>query len=518
MRFPAFTGWRWTLPGLVLGSGMALAFTPWLHRHAAALPGLMAMAMVVALVAVLSRAARPGQGGWLLWGFATAWFTGDTAWLYVSLHKFGGLPSWLAVLSIVLLSGALALYMATAGALWVRWRRGQWWGDAALFGALWCLAEVARALIFTGFPWASSGYAQVDTPLVALAPWLGVYGMGWVAATLSAALALAAVLRRGLVTACMLVLGVMLALQASQMGGAGQWARPVGAPLAVSLVQGNVPQNEKFEASFQIAAMGWHADAMLAQKSDLVMAPETVIPLLPEQLPDNFWPPLVRHFQQGQTAALFGVPLGSFKAGYTNSVVGISAGTVQQPGGFYRYNKHHLVPFGEFIPWGFRWFVDLMQMPLGDFTRGPANAPSFEVKGQWVAPNICYEDLFGEDLAARFTQGPTPPPTILANVSNLAWFGEDVIIFQHLQIARLRSLEFQRPSLRATNTGATVVIDHRGQVVAMQPPNTRGVLQATVQGTQGLTPFARWAGPMGLWPLIAGALALLLALVRRPVK
>lgn len=512
------SGGRWAWPGGVLGGLMALAFSPWVHGASPALPGLWSVGVVAALVALLSRAARPGQGGWLLWGFATAWFTGGTAWLYVSLHKFGGLPAWLAVASIVILSGALALYMAAAGALWVRWRRGQWWGDALLFGALWVLAEVARALIFTGFPWASSGYAHVDSPLVALVPWLGVYGLGWVAATCSAALALAAVLRRGLVLAAAGVLALVVGLQGAQWAGWGQWARPVGQPLSVSLVQGNVPQNEKFEASSQIRAMGWHAQAMVSQVSDLVMAPETVIPLLPEQLPGDFWSPLVQHFQQGRTAALFGVPLGSFKAGYTNSVVGISSGTVGLQGGYYRYNKHHLVPFGEFIPWGFRWFVDLMQMPLGDFSRGPANAPSFGVKGQWIAPNICYEDLFGEDLAARFTEGPTPPPTILANVSNLAWFGEEVIIHQHLQIARLRSLEFQRPSLRATNTGATVVIDHRGQVVALQPPNTRGVLQASVQGTQGLTPFARWAGPFGLWPLIAGALALLLVLIRRPVK
>jgi apolipoprotein N-acyltransferase len=163
---------------------------------------------------------------------------------------------------------------------------------------------------------------------------------------------------------------------------------------------------------------------------------------------------------------MLGLPLGSFKEGYTNSVAGLSGAAQSLPGGFYRYNKYHLVPFGEFIPWGFRWFVDMMHIPLGDFTRGLRQAPSFEVAGQWIAPNICYEDLFGEDLAARFVGGATPPPTIMANVSNLAWFGQDMIVFQHLQIARMRSLEFQRPTLRATNTGATVVIDHTGKVTA----------------------------------------------------
>jgi apolipoprotein N-acyltransferase len=282
----------------------------------------------------------------------------------------------------------------------------------------------------------------------------------------------------------------------------------------VTLIQGNVPQNEKFEATYQIEMLGWHAEQLMAAKGDLVMAPETVIPLLPADLPQGYWHRLRKHFHKGPTAGLFGLPLGSFAEGYTNSVAGISPYTLGQPGGFYRYNKHHLVPFGEFIPWGFKWFVRMMNMPLGDFSRGPVNAPSFEVAGQWIAPNICYEDLFGEDLAARFVSGSTLAPTILANVSNLAWFGKDVAIYQHLQIARLRSMEFQRPTLRATNTGATVVIDHQGQVVASQPPNTRGALVAQVQGTKGLTPFAVWAGGYGLWPLIVLAGAVVLGCAR----
>jgi apolipoprotein N-acyltransferase len=494
-------GWRWAALALLPGALMAWAFTPWADALGRWCPPAASALAMGLLVALLAKAERPGQGAWAAWGYSVAWITGGTIWLYVSLHQFGGLPGWLALSAIVALSAALSGYMALAGAAWVRWRRAAWWQSAVLFGALWLLAEVARALIFTGFPWAASGYAWVDSPVAALAPWLGVYGMGWAVATGLAALVLARSVAVGIALA-----GVLLAL--GWLGG-GQFAQPVGRPLSVTLIQGNVPQNEKFEATYQIAAMGWHAEQLLAAKGDLVMAPETVIPMLPADLPPGFWEKLLRHFQQGPTAALLGVPLGSFEQGYTNSVAGMSSGTVGQPGGFYRYNKYHLVPFGEFIPWGFHWFVRLMNMPLGDFSRGPVDAPSFEVAGQWVGPNICYEDLFGEDLAARFVRsGAEPPPTILANVSNLAWFGRDVAIFQHLQIARLRSMEFQRPTLRATNTGATVVIDHRGVVLASQPPNTRGVLKAQVQGMQGLTPFARWAGPWGVGPLVGVALAL----------
>jgi apolipoprotein N-acyltransferase len=181
------------------------------------------------------------------------------------------------------------------------------------------------------------------------------------------------------------------------------------------------------------------------------------------------------------------------------------------PGGFYRYDKHHLVPFGEFIPTGFRWFTQLMNIPLGDFNRGPVGPASFAVRGERIGANICYEDLFGEELAARFEDDATAP-TIFANISNIGWFGDTIAIDQHLQISRMRALEFERPMLRATNTGATVVIDHHGRVTHSLPRFTQGVLEGTVQGRTGLTPFAWWAARVGLWPLGLGALIIVLAM------
>jgi apolipoprotein N-acyltransferase len=246
---------------------------------------------------------------------------------------------------------------------------------------------------------------------------------------------------------------------------------------------------------------------MTAARADLVVTPETAVPLLPDQLAElapDYWPALQSHFgQAGGPAALVGVPLGSYEQGYTNSVVGLSAATLAGPA--YRYDKTHLVPFGEFIPTGFRWFTELMNIPLGDFNRGPRIPPSFAVRGERVAPNICYEDLFGEELALRFAD-ESSAPTVLANVSNIGWFGDSIAVPQHLVISRMRSLELQRPMIRATNTGATAVIDHRGVVSAQLPPFSRGVLAAAVQGRQGLTPFARWSAAAGLWPLWALAL------------
>jgi apolipoprotein N-acyltransferase len=184
----------------------------------------------------------------------------------------------------------------------------------------------------------------------------------------------------------------------------------------------------------------------------------------------------------------------------------------------YRYDKHHLVPFGEFIPPGARWFVDLMTIPLGDFGRGDLVQPAFRVKDQWVLPNVCYEDLFGEEIAAQLSAAAdrnAPVPSLLLNVSNIAWFGDTIALPQHVQISQMRSLETGRPMLRATNTGMTAVIDERGRISAQLPSYTRGSLAVTVQGTRGATPYTRLGNslPVGLASILF--LMLLLAGVRK---
>jgi apolipoprotein N-acyltransferase len=434
--------------------------------------------------------------------YGSAWVGAGTWWLFISMHRYGGLPAWMAALAVFGLAVFLSLYLAFAGAAFARWRRGRPLADAALFGALWLLAELARGEIFTGFPWVASGYAHVDSPLARLAPWIGVYGIGALAAALAAGAAFTLMAHGASWRLRLAGPGVAaLGLAALALWPGIDFTRPTGS-LSVTLLQGNVPQDEKFETTHQAAALEWHLRALLEARTDLVLAPETSIPFLPQQMPEGVWDRLQQHFGAGPSAALLGLPLGDPQAGYTNSAAGFAHG---QP--VYRYEKQHLVPFGEFIPTGFRWFTEMMNIPLGDFNRGPLVAPSFVVQGERVAPNICYEDLFGEELAARFDDA-AQAPTMLANLSNIGWFGESIAIDQHLQISRMRSLELQRPMLRATNTGATALIDHRGVLRERLAPHTRGVLEARVQGREGRTPFAAWAGRFGLWPLWGlGALA-----------
>ena len=458
------------------------------------------------LVWQLQRCQGARQAAWAAWLFATAMLAGTFWWLFISMHVYGGMPAPLAALAVLLLAAALALYYALAGALYAAWRPASPWAGAFLFAACWLLAELARVRLFTGFPWGESGYAHVDGWAKPLAGWMGVHGLSWLAALWAAAVATCLV--RSSPKRWLLLAGLVLLA-----GGLAALPAPVAQPLpqpplTLTLVQGNIAQDEKFIPGQGVAnALRYYGEQLGQTRSSLVVLPETAIPLLPGQLPPGYWRAIEARFAQGEQAALIGMPWGEPGQGYTNSVLGLKPGAEQA----YRYDKHHLVPFGEFIPPLFKWFVRMMNIPLGDFNRGAVGQASMEWQGQRLAPNICYEDLFGEELGARFAD-PQTAPTVFVNLSNIAWFGNTVAIDQHLHISRMRALEFARPMVRATNTGATVVIDAHGQVTHALPRHTRGVLEAQVQGTQGLSPYARWVSVLGLWPwLVLGQATLLSA-------
>ena len=461
---------------------------------------------LLGLLAWRAAALSPARAALLGSAFGSGWLGAGTWWLFISLHTYGGLPAAMAVLAVAGLAAVLSAYLATALALFARLRCGNAWFDAPLFAAVWLAAELARGVLFTGFPWVATGYGQIDGPLASLAPWFGVYGIGFVGAGVAALAALA--LRAGVRRAVLPVVVAAVLLAAATLP-ARDFTASAGR-LGVTLVQTNVAQDEKFAPERLPGALRWLESALHSARGPLVIAPETAIPLLPDQLGSDAWARLTEPFRGAGKAMLVGLPLGSYETGYTNSVAGMSADTAALPGGFYRYDKQHLVPFGEFIPYGFHWFVEMMNIPLGDFARGPKVPPSFAFAGQRIGPNICYEDLFGEELALRFGDG-AQAPTLLANISNIGWFGETIAITQHLHISRMRTLELQRPMLRATNTGATVVIDHRGLVTAQLAPFTRGTLDATAEGRIGLTPFARWASRFGLVPLWALAFLIMIA-------
>ena len=563
---------------LLLAAGLLQAWSlawPW-GGQALGWLQVLALAAAVGVLAVpdasggiADGAARFKAGFWRGWCFATVWLATTFWWLYVSMHLYGGLPSVLAALAVLLLAAFLAFYYALACGVWL-WARA--WlgavGQVLLLAALWLLAELCRGVFFTGFPWGAIGYAHIDGALAGFAPWVGVYGIGAIAAAFSGLLYVAgAALVQAMhqskyakagqgeygrrmadgwrVTLSKPVLAVLAMvcvcgtgiwqkrgqIQAYELLQTASATRPA---LRVALLQGNIAQNEKFIPNGGVqTALQWYGEQLHGVQTDLqpnlqnslqpdlLVLPETALPLPPAYLPEGYWDDLLHRFASGRQAALIGIPAGHRQAGFTNAIVGLVPGGAHAVGNAplhdlslpesaqpaYSYAKQHLVPFGEFIPFGFTWFVRMMRIPLGNLQRGALVQPRLLLHGERIQPNICYEDLFGEELAASFAD-PVTAPTMLVNLSNIAWFGDTVAIDQHRHISRMRAIELERPMLRATNTGATAIISPTGQVLHELPRLQRGVLHANVQGVDGhITFFAQWAAHWGLWPLwVLGAL------------
>jgi len=504
------------LPALLalLAGGLQAASVAWPLKMpmAPVVPGLQqgqtvwwaqTVAMVV-LVRLLMSSSGVRQAAWRGWLFALAWLSLTFAWLFTSMHTYGGLPAALAALAVLALAGALAVYYALAcGSFWALAPINKAL-SAILFALLWLLAELARGQWLTGFGWGAIAYAQLDGPLADLIGWCGAYGVGFAAALMAALLAMQAGPASGIERS--VAGGLLLALLALAIGLPAPAGRTLDR-LSVSLLQGNIAQEEKFQPNTGVpAALRWYGEQLQSSRSALTITPETALALLPGQLPEGYWASLQQRFASGEQAALVGMPLGSHDQGYTNSVVGFKPGQSAA----WRYDKHHLVPFGEFIPPLFRWFTQLMNIPLGDFNRGTLPQPTFDWRGQRLATTICYENLFSEELATQFSD-PATAPTILVNISNLGWFGEHLAMDQHLQIARMRTLEFDRPFLLATNTGQSAIVDHQGRIRQSLVPHTAAVLSGEVQRRSGITPYAFWASRWGLWPLWwAATLGLLL--------
>ncbi|WP_321913703.1 apolipoprotein N-acyltransferase [Paraburkholderia sp. J11-2] len=492
------------LAAAALGALNTLSFAPTPHG------GWLAIAIFALFYCWLTRTTGWKSALFTGWAFGFGNFVSGVWWLYVSMHFYGGMPAVLAGAALVLFSLYLGVYPALAALIWSfcaghakNGRSGELpfsptWHGAFAFASAWALGEWARGYVFTGFPWLSSGYAQVDGPLAGFAPIVGVYGVGWVLALVAALIAQAvlrvrdvnrqpaapsrsAVATPALLAAAVIAAGLLLSLVS--------WTQPSGTPLNVRLLQGNVKQDMKFSEAGFTDALNEFQKLITEKPADLVVTPETAVPVLVQEIPQKFGRD-IRAFADGtNTAILFGAVGGTITpdgrvTDYTNSLFGITPGQ----NGLYRYDKHHLVPFGEFVPWGFRWFVNLMNIPLGDFARGAPVQPPFRVHGELVAVNICYEDIFGEEIARIVRESPTSPG-ILINSTNLAWFGDTIALDQHLQIARMRSLETGRPMLRATNTGATAAIDAKGRVIARLPTFTAGSLDVKVEGTSGFTPY-----------------------------
>ncbi len=437
--------------------------------------------------------APPRRCAWLGFWFGLGLFGAGVSWVYVSLSRFGGMPPVLAGIATALFCAFLALFPAAAG--WMQARIPAPAGIRAclLIPAAWVLFEWTLTWIFTGFPWLAIGYTAAGWPLQGYAPLGGVYAVSFVTVAIAGMLWLVAQHRPMFLIAIVAVVGVGEALRHVE------WSQKAGEPVSVALLQGNIEQEMKFRPERAATILLTYARLAEGTRARLVIFPETALPAFLDRIDPAYLALLESVGKRNQGDLLVGVP---FRRGeeYYNSVVSLGTSPRQL------YHKVHLVPFGEFVPPGFGWTLSVLSIPLSDFSRGAPERAPLEVAGQRVAMNICYEDVFGAEMARSL-----PEATMLVNVSNVAWFGDSLAPAQHLAIARLRAIETGRMHLTATNSGITAAIDRDGRVLKRLPQFTEDRLEIEAQGYTGATPYVKLRD----WPVVLLSLAILAAAVIR---
>jgi apolipoprotein N-acyltransferase len=428
-------------------------------------------------------------------------FLSGTYWLYTSIHVIGHAPLALAFFLMLGLVAIMGSYTALLGALEGRFlpRFGAFRHLVAL-PAAWVLMEWIRGWFLSGFPWLALGYSALDTPFAAYAPLVGVYGLS----------ALLAVGAGALIELCRpgrprrVAAGLLIVLVA---GGASlarvDWVRSTGRTIDVAVVQGAIPQDEKWQHDNRAHTLEVYrslTDRALGAR--LIVWPEASLPLLYHEAV-----PYLSAIYAEASAAHSDLLLGLLHyevstGGYRNGLVALGPNEAW-------YDKRRLVPFGEFfpVPPMIRSWMKLGGLDYVDLEPGPAVQAPLEAAGEKIGATICYEDAYAADQLAVLGQA-----TLLVNVSNDAWFGDSTAPHQHLEITRMRALEAGRWLVRSTNNGVSALIDPHGRVVAQIPQFVPDVLRGTVQALTGLTPYAR-TGNLPL--LILAALGVLVGVIHR---
>ncbi len=492
-------GWRGDLSAAVAGALLPLAFAPFdLFPLAILCPALLFMAVD----GVKPR--RALRRGFL---FGLGQFGVGVSWVFVAIHEFGDTGVVLATLLTALFVAVLALYPALFGwaAAWLLRRAGTRFGAPArwllLLPVLWLLVEWLRGWLFTGFPWLQLGYSEEHAPLAGLAPIFGVYGITWACAVSAGVLAwLLRSGRRawpGIAAVAVLWCGAWGLRQVD-------WTHPTGNPVSFALIQDNLPQETKWDPSQFQRRLNLYARLTLQNigNVDVIVWPENAITAFYGDLKSDYFDALAAKARAAGTDLVVGVPLRKKdgKGYYTTLMV------LGRHDGVYR--KHHLVPFGEYVPLQgvLRGLINFFNLPMSNFSPGGADQPPLLVDGQPAAMSVCYEDAFGEQLLHNF-----PRATLLINGSNNAWYGHSFAPPQHLEISIMRTIETGRPLVRATTNGITALVDSHGHILARAPQFRTYVLRGAVQPMAGSTPYTRW----GNTPVLILAYAILGGLLWR---
>lgn len=451
-----------------------------------------------AILLLLFLGADRGAAFRLGWFFGLGLFGIGVFWLHISIDQFGGVGSALAILVTLAFIAGLALFYGVVGWLGKVVSGATGWSvQLPVFVSLWVLLEWLRGWILTGFPWLSLGYSQIGTPLQAYAPLLGVYGVSLLVMVSAACLVAMFRSLRAMLPA-LLVLSVLW--------GAGwllmqkDWTGPSGSGIKVSIIQANVIQEFKWRPEARQPTIDLYLKLTLQEwGSDLIVWPETAIPAYYHQLEDSLFKGLEAEAQGHSSDLLFGISVWEDSGErYFNSMS--TLGTQRNS-----YYKRHLVPFGEYMPmrWLLRPLIDFLQIPMSNYSPGEAAQPLIQVLGHPAAASICYEDAFGDEIIQAM-----PEAEFLVNVSNDAWFGDSLALPQHLQIARMRSIETGRYQVRATNTGISALIGPKGELIATAPIFEQSVLRGEIVPVSGITPYAL----VGNWGVVL-LVSMLLGLV-----
>ena len=508
----------WQIVSFLRPGKYLIAFLAGLLAFPAVAPLNIFPLTVIALALLFALWARTDSrrgAAWLGFAFGLGIYGAGISFIYVALHDYGGMNVVLSAMVTALAGAFLALFSALAGYAQARLRTRLWMRLVLVMPALWVLLEWLRGLAFTGFPCMLAGYSQVESPLGGYAPVLGVYGVSLMVALSAGLLTWLAHLLLPLPYAWLAPLQhlvgrgpvaaptgekarhrawrAVIALAVIWGGGAllrtVEWTHAAGEPIKVGLLQGNIPQELKFNEDRLPQTLETYRRLVLQSDARLIVLPETAFPILRHEVPDSLAAALRDHARKNGGDLL----IGSFERDhglFYNSVFTLGTAEGQS------YRKNHLVPFGEFIPLrpALGWLInDVLHIPMGDLARGGERQQVLHVAGQKVAVDICYEDVFGEEIIRYL-----PEATLLVNVTNDAWYGDSPAAIQHNQVAQMRALEGGRMMLRATNTGVTSVIDRNGKVLHMLPQHVEGTLTAMAQGYGGSTPYVRFGNALVL--------------------
>lgn len=456
-----------------------------------------------------------------LWGiylFALAAYASQFWWIHTALHDVSGLPNLFAIPLTFLLPAFLALFPLLA---WRIYRiLPQQKISSTLLGlpVVWTLTEFARERLFTGFGWGALGYSQISegSPLMGFVPIAGIHLATFFTVLWGVCLFLLTEKNTFRVKTLLLVL--MVSVLAVGVGLKQiTFTKAIGQPVRVALLQGNIAQQLKFDPEALEMTYQRYFEQVNATRADIVIMPETALPQMLQYTPLELLNAFAQRAKDNGSALAIGIPaMNQTEDGYRNIMLNASdLGTYSSLEDWQnaeQYAKNHLVPFGEYkpLPWLTEPLYRMMNMPLADFERGGATQKPFAMANQQVAFNICYEDGFGDELIGAAQQA-----TLLANASNMAWYGDSNAQWQQLQLSQARALELGRYMVRATNTGATAIVAPNGLVEKLAPSNEVIVLEGWVQGMQGQTPYMKMGGSHLLMILFALFMALLLWQARK---